>query len=312
MSESAIDVNGVTRRFGRHVVLDDVSFTVRRGTITGFLGPNGAGKSTTIRIIVGLDRPNLGFAHVDGVPYRELHDPGRRVGTLIDGSGMHPRRTARNHLRIIADLLDAESGRVEAVLTDVGLVEAADRRVGTFSLGMRRRLGLASALLGEPDILILDEPSNGLDPAGIRWLRHLLQDFARRGGTVFLSSHVLGEIAQTADRIIVIDRGRIVTDTTVDALTSDAVVSARTPAAGRLAGILRDRGATVELRGADRLDISGVSQDAVGLAAFESGVPVLELLTRSLTLEERFLSLTGAAEEIGEPIGTREVEHVAG
>ncbi len=289
---AAIEVRGVSRVFGSEMVLDRVSFSVAAGSVTGFLGPNGAGKSTTMRILVGLDRPTHGTALIRGGRYEDLEHPGREVGTLIDGAGFHPDRRARDHLLILADLIGTDASRVDQVLDEVDLRASANRKVGEFSLGMTRRLGLASALLGEPSILVLDEPSNGLDPAGILWLRHQLQDFAARGGTVFVSSHVLGEIAQMATKVVVIDKGRIVADTTVESLTGGRVIVVRSPHIGRLSAHLRNVGATVERRDGDVLEIVGLDQDAVGLAAFDAGVPLLELTSRAHSLEESFLSLT--------------------
>lgn len=296
--EPTIEVRGLRRTFGARTVLDGVDFTVHAGSVTGFLGPNGAGKSTTMRIIVGLDRPTAGVALIRGVPYRKLADPGRQIGTLIDSSGFHPGRTARQHLLILSEMLGTRSGRVDHVLDEVGLLADAGRRVGEYSLGMTRRLGLASAMLGEPDILILDEPSNGLDPAGIRWLRDRLRSFATAGGTVLVSSHVLGEIAQVADKIIVIDHGRIIADSTVAAFTIDSVVIARSADSTRLASVLRERGGSVEQHG-DMLDIVGIAQDDVGLAAHAAGIPLFALTSRAQTLEERFLRLT---EEVGDRV----------
>lgn len=288
----AIEVRDLSRVFGSRTVLDGVAFSVSGGAVTGFLGPNGAGKSTTIRIILGLDRPTLGEALIRGVPYGDLEHPGRDVGVLIDSAGFHPGRRARDHLLILADLIGADAARVDQVLDEVDLRADANRRVGEFSLGMGRRLGLASALLGDPSILVLDEPSNGLDPAGIRWLRDQLQTFAARGGTVFVSSHVLGEIAQMAEKVVVIDDGRIVADTTVASLTGGGVVVVRTPHIEPLAGLLRHRGAAVEHRGGDLIEVVGLDQDAVGMTAFDAGVPLLELSSRAHTLEESFLLLT--------------------
>ncbi len=289
---AAIEARDVSRVFGSRTVLDSVSFSVAAGAVTGFLGPNGAGKSTTIRIILGLDRPTHGMALVRGVRYRDLEYPGRDVGVLIDSAGFHPGRRARDHLLILADLIGVDAARVDHVLDEVDLRSSANRRVGEFSLGMSRRLGLASALLGDPSILVLDEPSNGLDPAGIRWLRDQLQSFAARGGTVFVSSHVLGEIAQMAGKVIVIDGGRIVADTTVESLTGGGVIVVRTPHIERLSALLRHRGAAVEPRGENMIEVVGLDQDAVGLAAFDAGIPLLELSSRAHTLEESFLSLT--------------------
>lgn len=295
-----IEVRGLRRVFGARKVLDGLDFTVHAGSVTGFLGPNGAGKSTTMRIIVGLDRPTAGAALIRGVPYRELAHPGRQVGTLIDSSGFHPGRTALQHLLILAEMLGTGPNRVDQVLDDVGLLADAGRRVGEYSLGMTRRLGLASALLGEPDILILDEPSNGLDPAGIRWLRDRLRSFAAGGGTVLVSSHVLGEIAQVADKILVIDHGRIIADTTVAAFTIDPVVIARSADPARLARVLRACGAMIDQQD-DVLQIVGIAQDEVGLAAHHAGIALFALSSREQTLEERFLRLT---EEVDDRVGS--------
>lgn len=297
-SQPVVEVRHLRRVFGRHTVLDDVDFTVPSGSVTGFLGPNGAGKSTTLRLLVGLDRPTAGAALIRGVPYRDLAHPGRQVGALIDSSGFHPGRSARQHLLILAEMLDLRPDRIDRVLDDVDLAADAGRRVGEYSLGMTRRLGLASAFLGEPDILILDEPSNGLDPAGIRWLRDRLRRFADEGGTVLVSSHGLGEIAQVADKILVIDHGRIIVDTTIEAFTIDPVVIARSADPVRLTNVLRERGATIEIHD-DELEIVGIEQDSVGLAANEAGIPLFALSSRVQTLEERFLRLT---EEVGDRV----------
>ena len=214
-----ITVSGLTKRYGERVAVHDLSFEVAAGRVTGFVGPNGAGKSTTMRMMVGLTRPGSGEVCYQGVHYGDLRDPARTVGCVLDAR-VHPGRTARNHLRATAALSGVPAGRVEQVLTEVGLETAADQRAGKFSLGMRQRLALAAALLGDPQVLILDEPSNGLDPDGIRWLRRHLSDFASRGGTVFVSSHLISEMALTADRLVVIGQGRLLADTTVAELSA--------------------------------------------------------------------------------------------
>jgi len=291
MSRPVITVRGLTKRYGTTLAVDDLSFDIEQGKVTGFLGPNGAGKTTTMRVLVGLAPADAGHALVLGQPYRSLAHPARRVGTLLDGAGFHPSRTARNHLRVLAATGRIPEGRVEEVLHDVELAEAADRKVGGFSLGMRRRLGLASALLGGPEVLVLDEPANGLDPAGIRWLRELLRSFAAGGGTVFVSSHVLAEVAQTADEVVVVNRGRLVTQTTVDDLTAARTVSVRTSDPERLRRVLVGAGGRVQVTGPDSLAVAGLAQESVGEAAAGEGLVVYELTTRGETLEDVFLEL---------------------
>jgi len=215
-----ITVSGLTKHYGDRTAVDDLSFTVAPGRVTGFVGPNGAGKSTTMRMMVGLTRPDAGEVRYDGVRYTDLRQPARLVGTVLDAQCMHPGRTARNHLRAMAAMSDIPADRVEQVLADVGLETAVDQRAGGFSLGMRQRLALAGALLGDPQVLLLDEPSNGLDPDGIRWLRNHLSAFAERGGTVFVSSHLIGELGLFADDLVVVGGGRLLAAETVDALTA--------------------------------------------------------------------------------------------
>lgn len=216
-----IQISGLKKRFGAVAAVDGLSFAVRPGTVTGFLGPNGAGKTTTLRMLLGLVRPDGGTALINGVPYRDLPEPLHEVGAVLEASSFHPGRTARAHLRIQALAADLDQSRVDDVLSLVDLSAAAARRIGGFSLGMRQRLGLATALLADPDILILDEPTNGLDPEGVRWLRDLLRGFAAEGGTVLVSSHLLAEVAQTVDSVVIIRRGRVVTQGPIDELTAD-------------------------------------------------------------------------------------------
>ncbi len=288
----AITVTGLTKRYGAHVAVRDLSFEVPRGRVTGFLGPNGAGKTTTIRMILGLIRPTTGSALVDGRPFATLEDPARTVGVLIEGAQAHPGRTAHDHLRILATERRVSHGRIEDTLARVHLSDDRDRKVGGFSLGMRQRLDLAAALLGEPRILVLDEPANGLDPAGIRWLRGFLRGFATDGGTVFVSSHQLAETSQLADDVVVIDHGQLVTHTPVAELTADRVVHVRSPHADDLAMYLLAAGADVRSRELDSVDVAGVSIEHVGAIAATHSIELHELSTRSATLEDVFLDLT--------------------
>jgi ABC-2 type transport system ATP-binding protein len=216
-----IEISGLKKRFGPVAAVDGLSFTVRLGTVTGFLGPNGAGKTTTLRMLLGLVRPDGGSALINGVPYQDLAEPSHVVGAVLEASSFHPGRTARAHLRIQAVAAGVDPSRVDDVLSLVDLSAAASRRIGGFSLGMRQRLGLGTALLTDPDILILDEPANGLDPEGVRWLRDLLRGFAAEGGTVLVSSHLLAEVAQTVDSVVIIQHGRLLTQGPVAELTAD-------------------------------------------------------------------------------------------
>jgi ABC-2 type transport system ATP-binding protein len=292
---TVIEVQGLTKRFGQVVAVDQLSFAVRQATVTGFLGPNGAGKTTTLRILLGLVEPTEGTATINGKPYRELPDRTHRVGAALEAASFHPGRTARNHLRVRARAGRIDPARVDAVLDLVGLAQAADRRVGGFSLGMHQRLGLAAALLGDPEVLILDEPANGLDPEGVRWLRGLLRGLARQGRTVLVSSHLLAEVAQTADRVVVIDHGRLVTQAALEDLISDArqVVRVRTSRPAELRLALLAEGAQVAVDG-DRLQVTGASADRIGLIAAQLSIPLFESVTDTTNLEEVFLQLTAA------------------
>ncbi|MGK2949338.1 MAG: ABC transporter ATP-binding protein [Acidimicrobiales bacterium] len=292
MGGTAITVRGLTKRYGATVAVDDLSFEARPGTVTAFLGPNGAGKTTAIRVLLGLAAADAGEALVLGSPYRTLDHAARRIGTLIDGAGFHPARTARNHLRILASLNGIPDQRTHEVLDIVDLTDAADRKVGAFSLGMRRRLGLASALLGDPELLILDEPANGLDPAGIRWLRETLQSFAATGGSVFVSSHQLSEIAHTAQEVVVIDDGRLIAQTSIDALTAGRTVLVRVSDPDRLRRAISDHDVHIQPTGEDGLTLSGITPEAVGAAAAHEGLILFELTTRGQSLEDVFMSLT--------------------
>jgi ABC-2 type transport system ATP-binding protein len=292
---AAISVQGLTKRFGDVLAVDRLSFEVGPGTVTGFLGPNGAGKTTTLRMLLGLVAPTSGTATIDGRPYRELADPLRRVGAVLEAGGFHPGRSARDHLRVLAKAAGLPAGRVGEVLEQVGLAAAGRRRVGGFSLGMRQRLGLAAALLGDPEVLVLDEPANGLDPEGVHWLRGLVRGLADQGRTVLVSSHLLAEVAQTIDRVVIIDRGRLVAQSTLADLTAgaDRTVRVRTPQPEALRDLLVARGATVTLDGPDRLVAGGVTAEQVGQAAVAGGVVLHEMRFERSNLEDVFLELTG-------------------
>jgi ABC-2 type transport system ATP-binding protein len=292
---AAISVQGLTKRFGDVLAVDRLDFEVDRGTVTGFLGPNGAGKTTTLRMLLGLVAPTSGTATIDGRPYRELPDPVRRVGAVLEASGFHPGRSARDHLRVLAIAAGLAPRRVDEVLEQTGLATAARRRVGGFSLGMRQRLGLAAALLGDPDVLVLDEPANGLDPEGVHWLRGLVRGLADRGRTVLVSSHLLAEVAQTVDQVVIIDRGRLVAQSTLAALTAgaDQTVRVRTAQPEALRDLLVTRGATVTLDGPDQLVVGGATAEQVGQAAAAGGVVLHEMRFQRSNLEEVFLELTG-------------------
>jgi ABC-2 type transport system ATP-binding protein len=296
---AAIEVRGLTKRFGDVLAVDDLSFEVESGTVTGFLGPNGAGKTTTLRTLLGLVEPSAGSALINGRPYRELANRARQVGAALEGADLHPGRTARDHLRVRATAADIERARIPAVLDLVELTDAADRRAGGFSLGMRQRLALAAALLGDPEVLILDEPANGLDPDGVRWLRRLLRGLAAQGRTVLVSSHVLAEVAQTADRVVILNRGRLVTEAALEELMAGTqrVVRVQTPEAERLCEALADDGVRARLVGPDRLEISGASAETVGTLAARMSIPLYESVTEVANLEDVFFQLTGAASE---------------
>ena len=296
MHGSVISVQSLTKRFGSAAAVDDLSFEVRAGSVTGFLGPNGAGKTTTIRMILGLVHPSSGETRIFGQPFGDLEQPARRVGVLLDGAGAHPNRTGRNHLRVVSAERGIASERVDEVLRIVELLPDAGKRVGQYSLGMRQRLDLAAALLGDPELLILDEPANGLDPAGIHWLRDFLRDFARQGGTVFVSSHQLAELSQMADEVIVINRGALVTHTSVAALTAAHAVRVRSPESDRLQPALESAGAAVQPVSEGVLHVADLSIESVGEIATRERIVLHELVSEMSTLEEVFLELTGGGE----------------
>jgi ABC-2 type transport system ATP-binding protein len=287
-----IEVEHLTKRFRRATAVDDLSFSVPRGRITGFLGPNGAGKTTTLRVLLGLALPTSGRASVAGKRYRELEAPLKTVGAVLEASNYHPARTGRNHLRVLAAAAGIANARVDQVLAEVELSNAARRRVGGYSLGMRQRLSVAAALLGEPELLVLDEPANGLDPEGIRWLRNFLRSFADGGGTVFVSSHVLAEVSQLADEVVIIHRGKLVAHQPVVELIAQAAgaTRVRSPRAAALLERLRAAGIDAEADG-ERLAVHA-PPERVGDLAAEAGIPLHELVADTGSLEEAFLELT--------------------
>lgn len=289
-----ISVSRLSKHFGPVSAVDGLSFEVTAGTVTGFLGANGAGKTTTLRLLLGLAQPTAGSALILGQPYTEIQNPGRAVGAVLDTETFHPRRTGRDHLRWLATVLGAPKHRVEEVLATVGLELAAHRPVGEYSLGMKQRLGLAAALLGEPQVLVLDEPGNGLDPAGIRWLRSMLREFAAGGGTVFVSSHQLLEIATVADEVIVIEKGRLVTHTSVQELTgaASATTLVRSPAAEALRTAVARAGATAVDAENGAMHVVGLGPEQVGEIAAANGIVLHGLTHDSRSLEDVFLALT--------------------
>ena len=289
-----IEVEGLTKRFGKTLAVDGLGFRVEPGAVTGFLGPNGAGKSTTLRAILGLVHPDAGRTRVLGVPYAALDRPLERVGAVLEASEVHPGRSGRNHLRVLAVASGLPRSRVEEVLALVELAGAAGRRAGGYSLGMRQRLGLAAALLGDPEVLVLDEPANGLDPQGIRWLRDLLRALAAEGRTILVSSHVLAEVAQTVDRVVIIHRGRLVREATMAEVASMASGAARvrSPQAERLAALLAEAGLAARPLGDGALAVDAPTE-RIGELAAANGVVLHELASERATLEEVFLELTG-------------------
>jgi ABC-2 type transport system ATP-binding protein len=305
---AVVCVEHLTKRFGELLAVDDLSFALERGTVTGFLGPNGAGKTTTLRMLLHLVRPTAGRALVFGGRYQDLERPADRVGAVLEAADFHPGRSGRDHLFALALALGRDAGgdhwflgreraagrRVDAVLDLVELTAAGRRRVGGYSLGMRQRLGLAGALLGDPELLILDEPANGLDPEGVRWLRDFLRSFAAEGKTVFVSSHVLAEVAQTVDQVVIINKGRLVTFSPLAELTArlGRGVRVRAPAAHRLHAKLEAEGIRATLLDGDELRVDGVPSARVGELAFRAGVPLHELVPESSSLEDVFLELT--------------------
>ena len=293
-----ITVSQLSKRYGKHVVVDDMTFEVAAGRVTGFVGPNGAGKSTTMRMMVGLTRPDRGEVRYRGVRYTELLRPACVVGSVLDARCMHPGRTARNHLHAVAHPSGIPHRRVAEVLHEVGLDAAADERAGGFSLGMRQRLALAGALLGQPEVLLLDEPSNGLDPDGIRWLRGSLRTFADQGGTVFVSSHLIAELAMFADDLVVVGGGRLLVAEPVATIMArgDTTVHVRTPDTAELASLLSRADITVHTAG-PTLSAHGTTTDIVSQIAFDHQLRIVEISETFRSLEEILLDITGATAE---------------
>ncbi|MFK8909587.1 ABC transporter ATP-binding protein [Streptomyces sp. YS-3] len=297
---TSIDVQELTKEYGTTRAVDRLTFSVRPGRVTGFLGPNGAGKSTTMRLVLGLDRPTSGTATVGGRPYAEYDEPLHHVGALLDAQAAHGSRTARNHLRALAAGNRIPVRRVDEVLEEAGIASVADRRVKTFSLGMRQRLGIAAALLGDPAVLILDEPSNGLDPEGIIWIRELMRGLARQGRAVLVSSHLMNETASFADHLVVLGRGRLLADTAMQDFIDSRIqprVRLRTTEGGRLRTVLTSRG-FAPVQGEDgRWIVEGARVEDVGPIAAAEGIPILELATEEATLEQAYLDLTAGEAE---------------
>jgi ABC-2 type transport system ATP-binding protein len=287
-----IEVVDLRKRFRKTTAVDGLTFKVRDGLITGFLGPNGAGKTTTLRILLGLVHPTSGKATIDARRYRLLEEPARRVGAVLEATNFHPKRSGRNHLRVLAAAAGIPTSRVDELLDFVGLGSVARRRVGGYSLGMRQRLSVAGALLGDPQLLVLDEPANGLDPEGIRWLRDFLRGFAAEGRTVFISSHVLGEMQQLADEVVIIHHGRLVAHDPVEQLTARATGGARvrSPQAERLRELLARDGVEASVDG-DRV-LTTAPAERVGEIAASNGIVLHELTAEATSLEEAFLELT--------------------
>jgi ABC-2 type transport system ATP-binding protein len=295
-----IEISALTKRYGRTTAVSDLTFTVQPGVVTGFLGPNGAGKSTTMRMILGLDEPTSGSVTVNGRPPRAHTAPLRELGGMLDPRAVHPSRSAYHHLLALAQTSGIRRSRVDEVIDAVGLRSVAGRRAGGFSLGMGQRLGIAAALLGDPATVVLDEPVNGLDVEGIRWIRALLQDLAAQGKTVFVSSHLMSEIAQTATHLIVIGRGRLIADTSMAEFIATAApppVRVRSSDQDTLAGLLRSPGVTVTPADGGALAVSGLPAAQVGAVAAAAGITVLELATEQASLEDAFVDLTQDAVE---------------
>jgi ABC-2 type transport system ATP-binding protein len=295
-----IEVENLSKRYGDKLAVDGVSFVIQPGIVTGFLGPNGAGKSTTMRMIAGLDEPTSGRVVVNGGDYRSAIAPMAELGVLLEAKAMHIGRSARNHLLALAQTNGIGRHRVDEVIDLVGLQDVAGKRVGGFSLGMGQRLGVASALLGNPKTVVLDEPANGLDPEGVLWMRNMLKDLAASGHTVFVSSHLMSEMAQTATRLVVIGRGRLIADTTVDefvARASNHSVTIRTPEVPRLRDLLLAPDITVATDEPDALRVDGLTAEHIGTIAWQAHIPIFELAVQPASLEEAFMKLTGDSVE---------------
>jgi ABC-2 type transport system ATP-binding protein len=306
-----IEANGLTKRYGDKTAVDELSFTAPEGTVTGFLGPNGAGKSTTMRMIAGLDQPTSGTVRVNGKDYRRAPAPMAELGILLEAKAVHAGRSARNHLLGLAQTNGIGRRRVDEVIDMVGLRQVAGKRVGGFSLGMGQRLGVASALLGNPHTVVLDEPVNGLDPEGVRWIRTLLRALADEGRTVFVSSHLMSEMAQTATRLVVIGRGRLIADTTVEEFVARAggnTVTVRTPEPTRLRNLLLGPDVTVTDTGSGTMQVAGLRADQIGDIAWRAQLPIHELAAQSASLEDAFMQLTAEAVEYGTQLTSNQTD----
>lgn len=302
-----IIAQNLTKKYKKKLAVDDVSFKVETGKVTGFLGPNGAGKSTTMRLMLGLDNGG-GSTTFDGKKLHEYERPSQVIGVLLEAKAFHPTRTARQHLRILADAGGVDLARVETVLAEVGLADVAKSKPGKFSLGMSQRLGIAAAILGKPKYLVLDEPANGLDPEGIAWLREFLKNYADQGNAVFVSSHLLSEMSQMADNVVVIGKGKLIADMSMTNLISSSShsgVLVRSPKLAQLQRVLTSGGKSTVTKSAGGLKVVGMTTDDIGRLAFESGIPVYELSPQSASLEEAFLELTAGSEEFATKKGTK-------
>jgi ABC-2 type transport system ATP-binding protein len=290
-----IEVENLSKRYGEKLAVDGLDFVVQPGIVTGFLGPNGAGKSTTMRMIAGLDEPTAGRVRVNGRDYRAASAPMAELGILLEAKAVHTGRSARNHLLALAQTNGVSQRRVDEVIDMVGLQDVAGKRVGGFSLGMGQRLGIAAALLGDPRVVVLDEPVNGLDPEGVLWVRHLLKSIAADGRTVFVSSHLMSEMAMTATRLVVIGRGRLIADTTVEEFVARAgggAVTVRTPQAAQLRELLLGPDITVTSDQSSVLRVQGLSAEQIGTAAWQAHLPIFELTAEHASLEDAFMQLT--------------------
>jgi ABC-2 type transport system ATP-binding protein len=290
-----IEVENLSKRYGEKLAVDGLDFVVQPGVVTGFLGPNGAGKSTTMRMIAGLDQPTAGRVRVNGRDYRAAGAPMAELGILLEAKAVHTGRSARNHLLALAQTNGVSQRRVDEVIDMVGLRDVASKRVGGFSLGMGQRLGIAAALLGDPRVVVLDEPVNGLDPEGVLWVRHLLKGIADEGRTVFVSSHLMSEMAMTATRLVVIGRGRLIADTTVEEFVARAgsgAVTVRTPRSTQLRELLLGPDITVTSEQSGVLHVQGLTAEQIGTAAWQANLPIFELTAEHASLEDAFMQLT--------------------
>ncbi len=308
--EATIEVSGLRKRFGPVLALDGMSFTVTPGQVTGFVGPNGAGKSTTMRVVLGLDAADEGTALIGGQPYARLRHPLSHVGALLDAAALQPSRSARNHLLWLAHSQGLDARRVDEVVTQAGLGSAVRRKAGGFSLGMRQRLGIAAALLGDPPVLMMDEPFNGMDPEGIVWMRGFLRSLAAQGRAVLVSSHLMSELQDTADHLVVVGRGQVIADTTVHnmiATASGGRVTVRTTARAEATTVLAHAGATIAVTGQDTIIVAGLAAEKIVALLGESGLPFSEVSPHRATLEEAYMELTRDAVEFrAAPANTKE------